>query len=247
MNSSKNYFATDRTFMTMVVLALLCGIVFFVTSSLDFLVTAIKYNNFTVSNAAYFFAKTTATIGLPLVFIIPSIKRTGRIKPVKFLFALLGILHLISLSWVIKFIAENGFANIFSDSIMTSFQATHKTINDLPVISNIAFWDTYSWIGCLFTIIFSLLCFWAAICFDDKKSIVCTTMTVITIFRIFAPLVLDLILGKGFWSGLWLTTNYVDVVCWVLLTLATFTAAKYDETWISLIWDQEIPQNEDEQ
>ena len=154
MNSSKNYFATDRTFSTMMFMALLCGFIFFVSNSLDFLITIITANKFSVTNFTYFLTKTVTTVVLPLIFIVPSIKPAGRIKPVKVMFAILGILHLLSLSWVVKFAIDKGFANIFNDSVLTAFQKG-------SVVENIVSWDTYGYIGIIFTIVFSLLCFWA--------------------------------------------------------------------------------------
>lgn len=243
MNSSKNYFATDRTFMTMIVLALLAGFVFFATNSLDFLIAANSRDKFSIANTAYILIKTLSTVALPLIFIVPSIKPLGRIKALKVMFFIIGALHILSLSWLVNFVMENGFAAIFSDDLLTAFQKPENN----AIVPGIILWDTYSWIGCLFTIIFSAICIWAGICFDDTKGRVCTAMTVLTIFRIFAPLILDLTMKGQFLSGMWLTNNYVDIVCWFLMTLAVFTAARYDETWIVLIWDQEIPQDEDEE
>lgn len=241
MNSSKNYYSIHKTFTTFMVISLLAGLAFFATNNLDFVIASITYNKFSVANTAYCLAKTVGTILLPLIFILPLV-RVERIKAAKFTFILYGVLQLLSLSWIVEFLMANDFNSLFSNDAIVAFQSAEAR----PFVSSLVYWDTYTWMGSILTLLYSILCIYTGISFDDDKKKVCILVLITALSRPILTIISNLILGNGFLSIFWVTNNYADVIALVSFSLGMFTAYIYDETWITLVWNQEIPQNEDE-
>ena len=80
---------------------------------------------------------------------------------------------------------------------------------------------------------------------DDEKRKVCTLVSILTAVRLILPIVYDLIFpGQTF--IFWVTNNYADIVCFLLFTAALYIASTYDATWIALIWDQEVPERDED-
>ncbi len=241
MNSSKNYYSIHKMFATFMTVSLLTGLVFFATNSLDFIIASITYNKFSVANTVYCLGETVGTILLPLIFILPLV-RVERIKVAKLMLILYGVLQLLSLSWIVEFIIANGFDPLFSNDAIVAFQGAESR----PFVASLVYWDTYTWTGSLFTLLYSVLCIYAGLCFDDNKKKVCITVLAVAVLKPILAIISNLILGNTFLSIFWLTNGYANVISLVSFSLALFTAAIYDETWISLIWNQDIPQSEDE-
>lgn len=241
MNTSKNFYSIHATFISFMTISLLIGLVFLATNNLDFVIASITYDKFSIANTAYCLSKTVGTIFLPLVFILPLV-RMERIKVAKFMFIAYGVLQLLTLSWIVEFIIANGFDGLFSNEAIVAFQSAEER----PFVASLVYWDTYTWWGSLFTLLYSSLCIYAGLCFDDDKKKVCSTVLAVTLLRPILAILSDVILGNGFLSSFWFTNNYVDVISFISFTIALFIASRYDETWISLIWNQDIPQREDD-
>ena len=241
MNTSKNFYSIHATFISFMTISLLIGLVFLATNNLDFVIASITYDKFSIANTAYCLSKTVGTIFLPLVFILPLV-RMERIKVAKFMFIAYGVLQLLTLSWIVEFIIANGFDGLFSNEAIVAFQSAEER----PFVASLVYWDTYTWWGSLFTLLYSSLCIYAGLCFDDDKKKVCSTVLAVTLLRPILAILSDVILGNGFLSSFWFTNNYVDVISLISFTIALFIASRYDETWISLIWNQDIPQREDD-
>lgn len=241
MNTSKNFYSIHATFTSFMTISLLIGLVFLATNNLDFVIASITYDKFSIANTAYCLSKTVGTIFLPLVFILPLV-RMERIKVAKFMFIAYGVLQLLTLSWIVEFIIANGFDGLFSNEAIVAFQSAEER----PFVASLVYWDTYTWWGSLFTLLYSSLCIYAGLCFDDDKKKVCSTVLAVTLLRPILAILSDVILGNGFLSSFWFTNNYVDVISFISFTIALFIASRYDETWISLIWNQDIPQREDD-
>ena len=241
MNTSKNFYSIHATFTSFMTISLLIGLVFLATNNLDFVIASITYDKFSIANTAYCLSKTVGTIFLPLVFILPLV-RMERIKVAKFMFIAYGVLQLLTLSWIVEFIIANGFDGLFSNEAIVAFQSAEER----PFVASLVYWDTYTWWGSLFTLLYSSLCIYAGLCFDDDKKKVCSTVLAVTLLRPILAILSDVILGNGFLSSFWFTNNYVDVISLISFTIALFIASRYDETWISLIWNQDIPQREDD-
>ena len=149
----QNPLAIHRIFNTLMVVSLIFGIGFFVTNNLDFIINAITYEKATLPNIAYWLSKVFGTIIIPLVFLLPSFERFERIRMVKYTFVTYGILQLLTLSWVFWYLGTNGLGGIFSNDAVTAFQSAKEH----PFVASGVYWDTYSWIGNLMTLVFSAL------------------------------------------------------------------------------------------
>ena len=203
MNTSKNFYSIHATFTSFMTISLLIGLVFLATNNLDFVIASITYDKFSIANTAYCLSKTFGTIFLPLVFILPLV-RMERIKVAKFMFIAYGVLQLLTLSWIVEFIIANGFDGLFSNEAIVAFQSAEER----PFVASLVYWDTYTWWGSLFTLLYSSLCIYAGLCFDDDKKKVCATVLAVTLLRPLLAILSDVILGNGFLSSFWFTNNY---------------------------------------
>lgn len=241
MKSTKNVYGIHRIFLVLMFTCLLFGIIFFATNNLDFIINAITYSKASLPNIAYWLTKFVGTLIIPIIFLVPSVSRFERIKVTKYVFIIYGVLHILTLSWIFWYFGANGFDGFFSNEAITSFQSSKEN----PFVASRVFWDSYSWAANIFTLLYGILCIYAGLNFDDDKKKVCTLVISLFAAKLFIPIVLNLFSANGFLSSFWITNNYVDIICFGLFTAAIIVAATFDASWISLIWDQDVPQREE--
>lgn len=232
----QNPFTIHRIFRTLMVVALISGLAFFVTNNLDFIINAITYGKATLPNIAYWLSKLVGTILIPLVFLLPSFERFERIKMVKYTFITYGVLQILTLSWVFWYIGANGSDGFFSNDAITAFQSAKEN----SFVASYVYWDTYSWLGNLATLLYGALCIYTGLEFDNHKKKVCALSAAVALIRIFLPVILNIVSGSELFSAFWITNNYADILTFAAFCVAMFVAQIYDETWIYHIWDQEL-------
>ena len=240
MKSTKNVYGVHRLFIRLMTICLLFGIVFFITNNLDFIINAITYEKSSLSNLAYWFSKFIGTMIIPIVFLIPS-GIFERIKAIKYTFIVYGALHILTLSWIFPYFATHGINGFFSNESIIAFQSATEN----SFVSSHVFWDTYSWAGNIFSVLYGIFCIYVGLNFDDHKKKVCDLCMALFAAKLFIPIILNLFSANGFLSAFWITNNYADIICLGIFAAAIFVAATFDSSWISLIWDQEVPQNEE--
>lgn len=243
MKNQKKLYTIHRNFTILTGISLILGIVFFVTNNLDFIINAITYGKASFPNIAYWLSKIVGTILIPLVFLVPSLSRFERIKFAKYSFILYGVLQILTLSWIFWYFAQNGLNGFFSNESVAAFQSSGEVSFVAPYI----YWGTYSWTGNIMTLLYGVLCIYTGFIFDDNKQKVCICVTAVAVLRLVLPIICSLVCGNEVMSSLWLTNNYADIISFGTLAAAVIIASTFDESWISLIWDQEIPQNEDDE
>lgn len=227
-------FMIHRTFRTLMIISLVLGIGFFVTNNLDFIINAITYGKATLPNIAYWLSKVVSPILIPLVFLLPSAPNFERIRTVKYTFVTYGILQLITVFWVFWYLGAKGGS--FSNESIIAFQSAKEN----AFVATNVYWDTYSWLGNIMTILYSALCIYTGLEFDNHKDKVCRLALCVALARILVPIFLNVVTGNGFLSAFWITNNYADVMALLLFAAAMFVAKTEDETWIYHIWDQEV-------
>ncbi len=236
MRTIKNFYAVHRTFIALMLLATIVGFAFMFTNNLDFIVEALNQEKYHFSNMAYSVSKIIIGILIPLTFLIPSQTEMGRIKSARLLFIIYGIMHIVTLSWIIPFV-NSGAEDIveFQSSLDNSY------------VASLILWDTYSLAGSIFTGIYGLLSIIIGFSIDDNKKNVCTLVLLLPLLRLLAPIITNLVTGNGILSVLWITNNYADILVLAAITLAFFIASTHDATWISLIWNQEFENGTDDE
>ncbi len=238
----QNPFVIHRIFRTLMVISLVLGIGFFVTNNLDFIINAITYGKATLPNIAYWLSKIVGPILIPLVFLLPSVARFERIRMVKYTFVTYGILQIITVFWIFWYLGAEGFGGLFSNEAITAFQSAKEN----SFVASYVYWDTYSWLGNIMTILYAALCIYTGLSFDDHKNKVCNLALSVALARILIPIFLNIVSGNGFLSSFWITNNYSDVITLCLFAVAMFVAKAQDETWIHLVWDQDIARDDEE-
>lgn len=234
--TSQNNFVSHRIFKTLMIIALIAGVGFFVTNNLDFIINAITYKKATLPNIAYWFSKIVGTTIIPLVFLLPSFERFERIRMVKYTFVSYGILQLLTLSWFFWYLGTNGADGVFSNDSIIAFQSAKEN----PFVATNVYWDTYSLAGNIMTLISAVLCIYTGLEFDNHKNKVCILAVLIALFRVLAPVVLNIIAGNPLLSSFWITNNYSDVITLVFLAVALLVIRVQDESWIYHVWDQDV-------
>lgn len=239
----QNPFMIHRTFRILMGISLIFGIGFFVTNNLDFIINAITYGKATLPNIAYWLSKIVGPILIPLVFLLPSVALFDRIKMIKYTFITYGVLQIITFFWIFWYLGANGFGGFFSNAAITAFQSAKEN----SFVASYVYWDTYSWLGNIFTLLYAALCIYTGLNFDDHKDKVCKLALYVASGRLLIPILLNIVSGNGFLSSFWITNNYADIITLCLFAAAMFIAKAQDETWIYLVWDQEIERDNEEE
>lgn len=234
--TEQNPFVIHRIFRTLMVISLVFGLGFFATNNLDFIINAITYGKASLPNIAYWLSKIVGTIIIPLVFLLPSFERFERIRMVKYTFVTYGVLQILTLSWMFWYIGANGFDGLFSNDAIIAFQSAKEN----AFVSSYVYWDTYSWLGNILTLLYAALLIYTGLEFDNHKNKVCALALSVALVRILVPVIMNVVSGTGFMSAFFITNNYSDIITICLFAAAMYVARVQDETWIYLIWDQEI-------
>ncbi len=232
----QNPFVIRRIFRTLMVISLILGLGFFVTNNLDFIINAITYGKATIPNVAYWFSKIIGTILIPLVFLLPSFERFDRIRMVKYTFVSYGIFQILTLSWIFWYIGMNGFGGLLSNNAIVAFQSAKEN----AFVASYVYWDTYSWVGNIMTLLYGALCIYTGLEFDNHKKKVCCLASSIALIKVLLPIILNIVTQNGFISSFWITNNYSDAITLVLFAIAMIVAQTDDESWIYHVWDQEV-------
>ena len=242
MNFTRNPFAVHRTFIFAICIALATGIMFFFYNNVDVFVVGIRFGTLTFPNIMHWMLINVGTILLPLSFLIPSQNKIQRIQVIKYTYIVYGALYILTLSWIFFFIASNPIGELFSNESITAFQQSEEA----PMIASYALWDTYSWMGSISSLIYGVLLIFVGINIDDEKYRPCSLMLLTAVLRPILTIISNLICGNNIISLYWIGNNYGELITLTAVTVAMFLAATYDSTWISLIWDHEVPAQHDE-
>lgn len=229
MNTIKNFYTIHRIFISFMLLSVIVGFVFLFTNNLDFVIEALNQEKYNFSNAAYSVSKVIIGILVPLTYIIPAQTEMGRIRGARILFIIYGVLHIVTLSWILPFL-DSGAKD------MVAFQASPENL----YVASYVLWDTYSWAGSIYSLIYGLLAIVIGFSIDDNKKKVCILMLMLPVMRLFLPIITNLATGNGILSVRWITNNYADIISLASITFAFFMASLHDISWINLIWNQEF-------
>ncbi len=227
-----NLYARRWYFYTLMVVALAFGVIFFTSNNLDFIIAAVQQEKFSPSNIAYAVIRCINGIFIPLVFIAPSVTQFSKIKTIKTIYIINGLLYFVTLSWIITFLCK-GY-NLLEYDDIHAFQSTFTN----AYIASYVFWDTYTLTGVVYSVIYGLLYIYTGITFDDNKKKVKICVILILVLKILLPVISNLCYGKELLSLFWLANNYSDIISTLAYTLAICVASYNDTTWVDFIWDQ---------
>lgn len=231
-NYPKKFYVTG--FM---IASLLAGAIFFVSNHLDFIIAAFEHTKFNLPNICYAIIRLFTSILIPTTFVAPSLFQYSRIRITKISFWILGILHLLTTTWIFYFFAAGyTFSDLFSSETITFFQMDISN----AFVSAQVFWDSYELISVLLTLILSGLYFTLGVMFDDNRIIVRWLCVGLVLYKILTPILYNLIVLQVFPSSFWLTNNFVEFVSMIAFTIGIFIASIDDETWTASIWDEEL-------
>ncbi len=249
-------------FIALMITSLALGIAFFASNNFNFIAKAAQEGVLHIPNIAYAITRIISCIILPLIFISPSMFEFGQIKLTRITFIVYGIFQLLTLTWVFYFLNAHNLEDLLSMGKMISFQKNPEN----AFVASRVFWDTYSPVGSLFTLLYSILTIYTGICFDDDRKKVRTCILLMFAVKLLLPLlynIVNIIMQNGIpsvnWlvnnfiatengiiSTNWLVNNFLDLLSILAYSAAICFASTDDSTWVSLIWNQSLPEKDDE-
>ncbi|MCR4718293.1 MAG: hypothetical protein K5768_01530 [Firmicutes bacterium] len=236
----ENSFTQRYTFKFLMVLSLICGFIFFYMNNIDFISAAIEYGKMNIPNIGYAFLRIFGGLFIPIVFIVPSMFEFGRIKLARIGFIAYGICHLITALWIVYFLFTQPSADFFSGDKIAEF------LTEGGFVYSITFWDTYSFTGTVFSIIYGIAAIYTGIYFDKDKSTAKSLVALLFALRILLPLFNNIFTQDRIFSLFWLTNNSLEIASQLLFTLGILLAGVSDYTWTEFVWDQLVfVENED--
>ncbi|MBO5059796.1 MAG: hypothetical protein J6C82_02620 [Clostridia bacterium] len=242
MSRKRDQYAQRTIFTILMIISVFLGFIFLATNNLDFIIAALNQGKFHLPNIAYALSRIVSGLLLPFIFVAPPLFRFGRIKLTKIFLIAYGVLYALTLTWIFYFLGSNSFTDLFSNQKIIEFQRTVEN----SFVATYVNWDTYSWAGSIFTLLYSALCIYAGISFDDNRKKVRYCVLAMLALRILLPTLYSFIAGNGVLSAFWLTNNYADIMSFTLFTAAICLASVDDFQWISLVWDQDVSAENDD-
>lgn len=234
-----DHLRTKRSFVIVFMLiSLFFGILMFATNHIDFIIAAVEYNRVNIPNLAYILLRIISAIILPMLFIVPSFFAFGRIRLGKAAYITMGVLYLLTTTWILYFLKDASFSELFGNEKIIEFQT------DNSFVSSYVFWDTYSWIGVLYTIALGVGYIFLGINLDDNRIRVRNIMLAVLAAKIFLPMISNLITGNDIVSMFWLTNNYAELISCITMTIAFCEVSADNNSWIDFVWDQDVSVND---
>lgn len=234
--SRKTLLTISRIFTTSMFIALAFGIISFGVDNFDFLINLMAYKKATLPNLAYWFLRIVGTILIPAVFLLPSIGPFERIKTAKVSFILYGVLHILTVTWIFWYFNKNGMTGLFSNKF-EEFQLSDK----YSFLAAELIWGNPSWFANILNLLYGAFCIYVGFNLDDNKALVANLVTVLAVCKLILPVICNVCTGNGFLSADWIFTNYADLISFACIAVAFHFAAFGDESWVSLVWDQDMP------
>ena len=231
------YLYTKRVFfLTLMVVSAISGASFFVSNTLDFIIAAVNQGVFHLPNISYSVSRVISGIMLPVLCFVPLNIPYVKVKGTKILFIACGFFQLLTITWIFYFLRFYPVSDLLDSSKIIAFQSNGNN----AFVSSYVFWDTYSWIGTIYTIIYSVLFIYTGICFDDNRKKVRLCMILVLALRWLLPFISNIIAGKALWSTFWLVNNYLDLISCIAYVSAICIAAASDNAWVDIVWEQHV-------
>ncbi|MDD6214447.1 MAG: hypothetical protein PUB42_04620 [Firmicutes bacterium] len=222
------------TYISLAILSLLIGFVFYFTQHLDYLIDMCALGNMRFSYICYCAVRIIESLLIPAVFIAPWHIEFGRVKAARITFIAYGIFQLLSLAWIFPLVFNHSAGALFSKSQIEDFLFYSDNLYPPCVLT----WDTYGCGSWIYTIISAVLSIYIGKNFDDDR--VKVRLLILSLFgiKLMFPAFSNLIAGKQILSSLWIVNNYGNILSFALLFTAIFIVSLSDQTWMECIWDQ---------
>ncbi len=197
---------------------------------------------FDMSLSVVFYEKTNITaisymmsnlliIYIPLLLITPY----GPIPKayiLKWIFYAMSILYILGNWWVISYIADNSFSELFTAPLedLKGYQRSSA------LMFNYLTWDCYSPISVIFSLLQAVI-FFAAGRTISTDSVVCSAMLILScVTTIFIPILYNVIALGSFVAHEWVIRNVFIVCVQVFYTIALSIISPIPALWDKFLW-----------
>ncbi|MEE0944342.1 MAG: hypothetical protein UIM24_02675 [Clostridia bacterium] len=215
--------------------SIIFGIIYVLTSHMDYLMNMIEYRALTLTNFVYSFFRFECVI-LPVIFVVRRNAYFPKILMEKVLLGAFAVAALAGVMWSFDYLNYYTFRDLLNEEYMYLYQAI--TSNYIAV--NRLMWGTTSLAGIIFSLILSIMYFMTALLMHKYRKIVVGCFTVIFLFRVITPITYICIAGEMQILSEWFIKNLFWVLSALFMTLGIWSTASSDDSWMEHIWGEEL-------
>ena len=215
--------------------SIILGIVYVLTSHMNFIMNVIEYRAITITNFVYAFFRLECVI-LPVLFFMRRNAFFPKILMEKVLTGAFAVAALSGVMWAFDYLNYYTFRDLLNKDNMYLYQA----ITSNYIAANRLTWGTTNLAGVIFSLMVSVMYFVTALLMHRHRKVVAICFTVIFLFRALTPTLYICITGETEILAEWFTNN----ICWLLsalfMTLGIWSTASSDDMWMEHIWGEEL-------
>jgi len=211
------------------VISVFFALYYFTTTHFDFMVSLFHYRMFNLSAISYTIIRFVQLL-IPIFFLVPRFK-LSKVRTLKKLFYLMGILYVTGSSWIVNFIIDNPI------TMLGDLNATHEYLQAHALNFGYLIWDAYDLFGILFSLIQAALYFVLGYYIDKRRRRPLKIYWATLICSIVLPyLYVYVISGIGAFSSMWLQKNIVLFASGLFSAVGLTVAATSRGMWGEVIW-----------
>lgn len=218
-------------FYTCTALALICAILNLAQSIFDTSLSLLFYQKANITSVMYVLCHLLFSY-IPLLLVTP-IGKFPKAIILKYVFFGISLSFLLGNIWVIYFIAQNGLSNLFSFPTLTleMFQ------RDSALMFNYMFWDCYTALNVVFSLINAILFFICAMTIEENPRIFTASFSLATLVSVVVPSIYY-ILQSGTQIGQnWNLKNIAYLLCsQIFVTIAFLGIRKSTRVQDAIFW-----------
>lgn len=230
-------FLTDerKRYLILMGMSVVFGIIYVLTSHMNFLMNMIEYRAITLTNLVYAVFRLECLL-LPLIFFV---KRNTFFPKILLEKVFLGVFAIASLSgvmWAFEYLNYYTFRDLLDTEKMFLYQA----ITSNYIAANRLMWGTTNFAGVLLSFAMSIMYFIAALMMHRKRHTVAIIFSVIFLLRFISPMICIAVNGEPEVYAEWFTNNTTWLLSALFMTLGLWSTATRDSLWMENIWGEEL-------
>lgn len=229
--------------------AFMLGLFYCREDFLDFLISLFHFGDkVNLSSIAYIIQR-AVFVFIPMIMIATKTKFPKYVI-IKGMFIAIGVCYLLGNTWVIYYLAHNGFsgesfANLWygsypawlsNDTVEAAKQALYDFQYTNAFVFNYIIWDSYNLFGVIFSFVMSYLYFRFAKRLGGHMRKVCGRYLAVSLFAVITPIAYDAIFQNVFpFSDLWGEKNVLLIFSTVFIYIALRLSSSSRTFWSDII------------
>ncbi|MBS7297899.1 MAG: hypothetical protein KIG65_02320 [Eubacteriales bacterium] len=224
-----------KRYLFLMGMSVVFGIIYVLTSHMDYIMNMIEYRAFTLTNFVYAVFRFECLL-LPVIFFVRRNAFFPKILLEKVFLVAFSISALSGVMWAFEYLNYYTFRDLLDTEKMFLYQA----ITSNYIAANRLMWGTTSLAGVLLSLAISLMYFVAAIMMHRKRKTVAIIFSVIFLIRFISPMICIAVNGELEIYAEWFTNNTMWLLSALFMTIGLWSAAQTDSLWMESIWGEEL-------